>query len=82
MAENENIITRLLQKFRNKRNLLRIAGLLAGIFGGYLYYVKIGCNSGGCPITSNPYMSMLWGAVMGYLLADMFTGRKREKPQN
>lgn len=57
---------------KNKvRLLIWVLGALLGAAGGYLYYVKIGCNSGSCPITGNPWMSTLWGAIMGYLLADL-----------
>lgn len=59
-----------------KKHLLKIIGLLAGGTGGFLYYHFIGCASGTCPITSNPYISVLYGALMGYLLFDMF--RKKE----
>lgn len=47
---------------------INIVGALIGALLGYLYYHFIGCNSGSCPITSNPYISVIWGAVMGYLL--------------
>jgi uncharacterized membrane protein YhaH (DUF805 family) len=43
---------------------------LLGVTGGYLYYYFIGCNNG-CTIQSNPYLSMIWGGAMGYLLPDM-----------
>lgn len=56
-----------------------LAGMAAGIAGGYIYYIEIGCNSGTCPITSNPWMTMLWGGLMGYLLGDMLV-KKKEKP--
>jgi len=59
-----------------KKHLLKIIGLLAGGIGGFLYYHFVGCASGLCPITSNPYISVLYGALMGYLLFDMF--RKKE----
>jgi hypothetical protein len=59
-----------------KKHLLKIIGLLAGGTGGFLYYHFVGCTSGTCPITSNPYISVLYGALMGYLLFDMF--RKKE----
>lgn len=55
----------------SRNTLKNLAGLLVGIIGGYLYYRLVGCNSGGCAITSNPYMSVLWGGLMGYLLADI-----------
>lgn len=42
----------------------------AGALLGYAYYYFIGCNAGGsCPITSNPYISTLYGAFMGLILA-------------
>jgi len=59
-----------------KKHLLKIIGLLAGGTGGFLYYHFVGCASGTCPITSNPYISVLYGSLMGYLLFDMF--RKKE----
>ena len=45
--------------------------LVAAFFGagaGYAYYFYIGCASGTCAITSNPYISTIYGAVMGMLL--------------
>lgn len=44
------------------------AGLLIGAVIGFLYYKFIGCSSGTCPITSNPFMSVIYGAVMGMLV--------------
>ncbi|MGA9119574.1 MAG: DUF6132 family protein, partial [Bacteroidota bacterium] len=41
------------------RSLIPIA---LGAAGGYAYYRFIGCKSGMCPITSNPWLSMLYGA--------------------
>ncbi len=49
-----------------------------GVLGGYGYYALIGCNSGTCAITSNPYMSMAWGGIMGYLLPDFFIRKQKE----
>ncbi len=43
-------------------------GCALGIIGGYAYYYFIGCNSGSCPITSNPYISMIYGALVGGIL--------------
>lgn len=54
-----------------KKYYIQLLGLLLGVAGGYLYYRLVGCQSGSCAITSNPYMSMLWGGLMGYLLLDM-----------
>jgi len=61
-----------------KMNILKITGVLIGGAGGFAYYYFIGCTSGTCPITSNPYISILWGAVMGYLVLDMFKKKEHE----
>jgi hypothetical protein len=57
-------------------SLPALTGLIAGAVGGWIYYTEIGCNSGSCAITSNPYMSIIWGALMGYLLGDLFAKKK------
>jgi len=38
--------------------------VVVGAAGGYAYYATIGCASGGCPLTSNPYTSMVWGSAV------------------
>ncbi|MDP4276519.1 MAG: hypothetical protein Q8914_02695 [Bacteroidota bacterium] len=43
-------------------------GVLLGGLAGFLYYYFIGCSSGSCPITGNPYMSILWGSLFGLFL--------------
>ena len=45
--------------------LKRALVTLAGAAGGYAYYYFIGCVSGSCPITSNPYISTGYGALVG-----------------
>jgi hypothetical protein len=61
------------------KHWLKFAGVAAGVLGGYLYYHYVGCLSGTCPITSNPYRMMIYGAVMGYLLFDMFSKDSAKK---
>ena len=43
----------------------RILPIILGAAGGYLYYSFIGCVSGTCPITSNPWLSTGYGALVG-----------------
>lgn len=62
------------------KHILKIVGISVGMIGGYLYYFYIGCSSGACPITSNPYISVVYGGVMGYLVFDMF--KKKESKSN
>lgn len=38
---------------------------LLGGAAGYGFYRFIGCKTGMCPITSNPWLSIVWGAVIG-----------------
>jgi len=61
-----------------KKYILKIIGVLVGSAGGFLYYYFVGCASGTCPITSNPYISVIYGALLGYLLFDMFKKKKHE----
>lgn len=35
---------------------------------GFLYYKFVGCPSGACPITANPYTSTLYGLLVGTAL--------------
>ena len=63
-----------------KKHILKIIGILVGGVAGFLYYHFVGCASGNCPITSNPYITVIYGALLGYLLFDMF--RKNENKTN
>ncbi len=42
---------------------------LAGAALGFGYHRVIGCATGACPITANPYLSTLYGAAMGFFVA-------------
>ncbi len=44
-------------------------GTVIGAGLGLALYRFVGCASGACPITSNPWISTLYGALMGALLA-------------
>ena len=65
----------------SRKFLTPFIGIILGVAGGFFYYRFIGCNNGSCAITSNPWLSMLWGAAVGYLLGDMFSGKKKEKQE-
>jgi len=51
-----------------KSNLISVIGVFVGALGGFLYWYFIGCESGHCPIQGNPYMSTLYGALLGWLV--------------
>ncbi len=51
---------------------LALLGLVIGAIAGYAYYYFVGCASGTCAITSNPYISTVYGAFMGFLLLTSF----------
>ena len=60
--------TGVVQKGRAKmilHTLAYVAGVAAFGFG---YHKIVGCSSGACPITANPYISTLYGALMGFLV--------------
>lgn len=63
-----------------RRHYLYVVGAftLLGVLGGYAYFYFIGCRTGTCAITSNPYMSMAWGGVLGYLLPDFFVKKDKD----
>lgn len=61
--------------FFNKHKIT-IIGIAIGAIGGYAYYHYVGCLSGTCAITSHPWNSTAYGAIMGGLLFSMFTPKK------
>lgn len=61
------------------KHWLKIAGIATGAISGYVYYYYIGCLSGTCPITSNPYRMIIYGALLGFLLFDLFSDDKSQK---
>jgi hypothetical protein len=52
-------------RIRGKAILFAILGGAAG----FAYYWFIGCTTGACPITSSPYVSTIYGGVMGLLVS-------------
>lgn len=46
-----------------------LMGAVAGAAVGFAMYKFIGCRTGACPLTANPYVAMLIWGVMGALLA-------------
>ena len=57
----------------NPRWRKRIKWALGAVFGaaaGFAVYTFTGCDSGGCSLSRDPYVSMTIGSVMGVLVAE------------
>lgn len=48
-----------------------IGALIGGVLGYVVLYRVFGCSTGACPITANPYSSIIIGIILGVLIAGM-----------
>lgn len=62
-----------------KLSYIRVAAALVGAISGYAYYYYIGCVSGTCPITSNPWLTIVYGGLLGTLLVPK---KSKKEPQD
>lgn len=46
-----------------------IIGVVVGGLLGYAAYRFIGCSSGACPLTANPWVSTILGVIFGAVFA-------------
>ncbi len=46
-----------------------IGAVIGAVIGYGVMYKLIGCQSGACPITSNPFSATIYGAVLGAALS-------------
>lgn len=60
----------------SRKYLLTIVGIIIGAITGYFYWKFIGCTTGSCSITSKPFNSTLYCAVMGGLLSSILKKNK------
>ena len=61
------------------RVVLLTVFFLIGCVSGLFYWKFIGCESGSCSISSSPYISTLYGAILGGLLFSIFRIEKKDK---
>lgn len=47
--------------------------LVGGLLGYFVLYKLIGCSGGSCPVTSNVYVSVIYGIIFGVLFAAIIT---------
>jgi hypothetical protein len=59
-----------------KKQKLIFIGIGVGMLAGFAYWVFIGCQSGVCPITGNPYISSLYGGIVGGLIFETLKKKK------
>ena len=52
--------------------LRSIIGIIVGGGLGFGWYMLVGCPTGTCPLTSNPVVTIIYGAVVGGLAAASF----------
>jgi LytS/YehU family sensor histidine kinase len=67
----------------NKQILVkRVLPVVIGGLLGYAYYYFIGCYSGTCPISSNPYISTIYGGILGGVFAMPSKKKNKEVKEN
>lgn len=59
-------------KKRMKKWLRPALFILGGALVGLGYYFLVGCSTGSCIITSSPFISMAYMALVGWLLSGTF----------
>ena len=54
--------------------MVTAAGVVIGAALGFAYYKLVGCSTGACPLTSNPWVATIYGAVLGAVVSLSFGG--------
>jgi|WetSurMetagenome_2_1015567.scaffolds.fasta_scaffold96169_3 hypothetical protein len=55
----------------------KVLWVLGGAVAGFAWYYYVGCATGTCPISSNPYISTGYGALMGFLASGSFSSPRK-----
>ena len=57
---------------KNRQTYIIVLGYTIGAIGGLIYYNFYSCDNG-CVITSNPYLTMLYGSlIFGFLIQTIY----------
>jgi hypothetical protein len=56
--------------FTSRYFLKPFLAIVIGGIAGFLYYYFVGCASGTCAITSNPYKSIMMGGLLGLFMVN------------
>jgi len=65
-----------LKKWIKNKWFRRFSFVIIGALCGFAYYYFVGCTTNTCPITSNPYISIGYGALIGTVVS--IGGKKQE----
>jgi hypothetical protein len=49
-----------------------LGGAVLGGGIGFGWHKRVGCPTGSCPLTRNPFLSTLYGMILGALMAGSF----------
>ncbi len=60
---------------------LILSGVAGGLLG-YAYYYFIGCRSGSCPLTTNPWITTGYGLLVGLVVGWDVRLLRRKNQQN
>jgi hypothetical protein len=56
--------------WKTRPMLLKVViGVVVGGALGFLYQRVVGCSTGACPLTSSPWITTLYGMVVGGVIA-------------
>jgi len=56
-----------------------MAGIVLGGVLGFALYRFVGCSTGDCPLTSNPWVSTLYGVILGGAISAVFRKQPTRK---
>ena len=81
LLDNNSDKSLLSKVLDNKIYRTSIGAIVGGILG-FFYWKYIGCTAGSCPLTSNPYQSIILFGVLGaFLVKDKNEKRPKKEAE-